>query len=158
MRLPFGRAHLAMAGVDLRAGILIVDSSSKTKAGFWCTNGWFRLVEETADNEELGRLVLEALSLSRHGMADPVLRGVPNAHILKALGMRSQLAFMKGTRSVNIERQSGRVTLSPHENRGRGGFVSIRGAEFAVEAGMETDPAAVGAAVRRALAMATSGE
>ena len=160
MRLPFRRKHPAMAGVCVRAGTCIVDSSSMAKAGYWLFNGWFQLLDESADDGVLGRTVLEALSQSplHHGIANPRLRSVPNAPILKALGVRSQLAFMKGSRHVGIRRADGHVTFHPYENRGRGGFVEVRGAEFAVEAGMEADPAAVGAAVRRALAVATSGE
>ena len=116
------------------------------------------VLDEPVSDEELGSVILEALAASQHEVPAPKRFTVVNAPVLKAVGVRSQLALMKGMRHVDVQRKAGMIALYPNENRGRGGFVQIEGGEYPVEPRLTEDPAAPGAAARRALSVATLGE
>lgn len=117
-----------LAALDLRKGRYVAHSSSLTVDGMWINNGAFVLLDEPADDRELGAAVCRMLDASRTGVPTPDLRGGPSAFapILDALGLRSWATYAKGTRHVDVEGDADVVLVSPTRNGGgREGFVGL---------------------------------
>ncbi|WP_326557256.1 hypothetical protein [Micromonospora sp. NBC_01796] len=117
-----------LAALDLRRGRYVAYSSSLTTDGLWIANGVFDLLDEPADDRELGAAVRRMLDASRTGVPTPDLRGGPTpfAPLLDALGLRSWATYAKGTRHVDIEWDSDELLVSPTRNGGaREGFVGL---------------------------------
>ncbi|WP_329110171.1 hypothetical protein OG792_14825 [Micromonospora sp. NBC_01699] len=117
-----------LAALDLRRGRYVAHSSSLTTDGMWVANGVFDLLDEPADDRELGAAVRRMLDASHAGVPAPDLRGGPSpfAPVLDALGLRSFATYAKGTRHVDIEGDADKVLVSPTRNGGpREGFVGL---------------------------------
>ena len=114
-----------LAALDLRRGRYVAHSSSLTGDGMWIANGAFVLLDEPADDRELGAAVRRMLDASRTGVPTPDLRGGPSAFapVLDALGLRSFASYAKGTRHVDVEGDADVVLVEPHpQRRGQGGL------------------------------------
>lgn len=117
-----------LAALDLRRGRYVAHSSSLTVDGMWIANGTFVLLDEPTDDRELGAAVRRMLDASHTGIPTPDLRGGPSpfAPVLDALGLRSWATYARGTRHVDIERDTDVVLVSPTRNGGaREGFVGL---------------------------------
>lgn len=138
-----------LANIDQREGKLIVSSWSNTE-NFWVMNGWFTILEDAeSDDLALGQAVREALSHSESGISTPPRTGLENP-IPEALGLRSETAYMKGTRSVLVVRGTAAPSLEviPEENNDRDGFIEIE--EAAEQLPPDVPATELAAAVRRA--------
>lgn len=143
------------AGVDLRRGRLITWSSSMTTDGIAVANGTFEILPEEAPDGELGEAVGRMLDASREGIPTPDLRTTsPFAPVLAALGLRYYSAYARGTLTVNVERDDGRVTVVPTRNGGsRHGFEGLTDQRLVAS---DPGPEELGAAVRAGLARCTT--
>lgn len=146
---------LAMAGVDLRRGRLVVSSDSCTVDGLWVANGAFEILPADVPNSVLGEFVSRMLDASEEGIPTPDLRRgtSPFAPVLTALGLGSYAAYARGTVHVHVEQQDGRIVVTPSRNGGsREGFVGLE--DRSLTTGPE-EPEALGAAVRAGLVLST---
>jgi hypothetical protein len=107
-----------MASVDQRGSALVVASWSKTTAGFWIANGWFRILEVGVREDELGSIALSAFDQSSEGAPLPDRHKVPLPPGAKALKVRSYKQYSMGTKSAQLLRVSGSVTVTPMKNQG----------------------------------------
>lgn len=142
-----------MATVDLRKGELIVCSLSQTVPGFWITSGPFFRIPEDSDDNELAGALDQALSSSRRNASAPPVKGRgPFAPVLEALGLRSYAEYMRGSLSVGITRDDSEVVVTPKLNGGaRAGFTELLDQ---VETLHDSSALAIAQAVRRALGRA----
>lgn len=128
-------------------------SSWSNTENFWITNGWFTILDAETDDLALGQAIREALSRTEPGIPTPSRAELSKkSPVLKALGLRSENAYMEGTGSVDVLGKNGAPNLevTPHENEGRSGFISIADAREQVP--RDVPPEQLAAAVRRALA------
>src|SRR5258708_40355640 len=144
--------------VDIYAGgdRLLVSSQ-------WCSGGLFlqgdrvEAVDEPVSDEELGRLGRSALAAGRDGGPgpDPDLERRADM-LLKIAGGRSWAQLVRSTHYVSVvwDDAGPGMTVNPTRSDGRG-FAGIRGQEIAVDAA--ASDAVLGAAIRRALAIAAGG-
>ncbi len=129
----------------------------------WCSGGLFlqgdrvEAVDEPVSDEELGRLVRSALAAGRDVVPgpDPDLERRADM-LLKIAGVRSWAQFARSTHQVSVYWDDAEpvMTVKPSRSDGRG-FAGIRGQEIAVDAA--ASDAVLGAAIRRALAIAAGG-
>ncbi|EWT01849.1 hypothetical protein N865_08260 [Intrasporangium oryzae NRRL B-24470] len=146
---------LAMAGVDLRRGRLVVSSDSCTVDGLWVANGAFDILPADVPDRVLGEAASRMLDASGEGIPTPDLRHGPSpfAPVLTALGLRSYAAYARGALHVDLEQHDGTVVVSPSRNGGsREGFVGRADQSLTAKAG---DSGALGTAVRVALGLST---
>ena len=144
-------SKIRQAHVDLRQDLLIVASYSKTVAGFWVMNGWFRTLSASSNNSLLGDAVLDALDRSASDVPTPPREARPDAPILAALGIKTTRKYEQGTKSVGVKSAAGEIEIKPTENRGRDGFVEISDIVLQVPG---RDPDHVGRVVREGLEQA----
>jgi hypothetical protein len=153
------------AEVQLRQELLIVSSWSATGGRFpaFIQDDWAQAVPEQVADAELGALVRMALAASRDGVPYPDFRNDAEParrrkRLLKLAGVRSETEFARSTRSVSIGWQDTEpeMRITPQRNGGRReGFTQMPDQVVTVDASL--DDASVGAAVRRALMVATDG-
>jgi hypothetical protein len=147
------------AAVDARDGRLFVSS--------WCESGrsfvqgdWIEAVDEPVEDGRLGTLVRSALAAS-HSVPWPDFRAGPTPErqrLLKLAKVKSEAQYMRGTRHVEVTAGDTRpgLVITPYHNGGRReGFTEMLDQEAWISA--DADDAAIGAAVRRALASAADG-
>jgi hypothetical protein len=140
-----------LAQIDLRGDEMIVLSYSRTKPGFWVMNGKYVRLRANVADDDLGRAVERALSATEHDIPPPSQDDpLPAAPVLKELGLKSYSSYMKGVRSVQVERENSNVSVVPTRNEGsHGGFVELLDQTEQLESPTSRK---LGAAVRRALA------
>ncbi len=140
-----------MASIAQRERKLIVSSWSNTE-NFWIMNGWFAILDVETDDPALGQAIREALSRTKTGIPTPPRAELGNNPIRKALGLRSERAYMEGTRSVLVlaENDAPDLEVIPQENKGRDGFIEIEDATEHLPRDVPSTQLA--AAVRRAFA------
>lgn len=138
-----------MATVDSRRDKLVVVSLSQTTDGFWIWNESFDVLDADVDDERLGISTLDALAQSRQSVPTPPPDADGISHVLTALRLSSYASYVKGTKSVGVEREK-TIVLYPRRNRGaRNGFEEIEGQD--VELSRDSYARALGEAVREAL-------
>lgn len=119
-----------LASVDLRQGEYIVSTYSRTAKGLWVLDGTPARLPQTSADDDLGLTVHEALGRSRSGLDDPTRDSEPARPLLELLGLADFATYAKGTRSVEVYRETagdrGTVEVTPKRNSGgRSGFVPI---------------------------------
>jgi hypothetical protein len=117
-----------LAGVDLRQGEYIVSTYSRTAKGLWVLDGTPARLPQTSADDELGLAVDVALGASRGGLDDPTRDSEPARPLLDLLGLADFASYAKGTRSVEVYRETDgdTVEVTPRRNSGgRTGFVPI---------------------------------
>ena len=139
----------ARANVDARHDQLIVASYSKSVAGYWVMNGWYRILDREVDDATLGLAVFDALA--RSDTAAPALPPegpLPIAPLVAALHLKTYAQYIRGVRSVGI-RGNGAIEITPTRNDGtRRGFTPIESATVTINT---PDNRELGHAVRQAL-------
>jgi hypothetical protein len=147
------------AAVDARGGRLIV--SSRCESGRSLVQGdWIEAADEPVEDGRLGTLVRSALAAS-HSVPWPDFRTGPTPErqrLLELAKVKSEAQYMRGTRHVKVTADDTRpgLAIMPYHNGGRReGFNEMLDQEARI--GADADDAAIGAAVRRALAIATDG-
>ncbi len=151
------------AVADTRAGRVFVTSwwTSEGKYPLLVQGDWVEAAEEPVGDEMLGGLVRSALASSRDGVPVPDFRNDPEwrhrrGKLLKLAGVRSETQYARGTRSVSVQWDDAQpdIEMTPFRNGGRrDGFTEMPDQVIIQDAA--ADDAALGAAVRRALAVAT---
>lgn len=138
------------AAIYQRGPSLVLTASSRvTTKRWWKENGWTAVLGADALDEDLGAAVVDALAASTEVAEDLPVPSGPG-YAARALGLASESAFVRGTAYVGLSEVDGQLTLSEHRRRS-GGFIAEQGmAQERLPAG--SDPATVGAAVRRVLA------
>jgi hypothetical protein len=153
------------AEVELRHDRLIVSSWSATEGRFpaFIQDDWAQAVSEQVPDAELGALVRMALAACRDGVPYPDFRNDPEPArrrkaLFKLAGVRSETEFARGTRSVSVGWQDTEpdMRVTPYRNGGRReGFTEMLDQVITLDASVNDD--GLGAAVRRALTVATDG-
>lgn len=143
----------AWAVVDLRRGALFVLSHSSPRRGRFF-NGWFRKLDESVPDDELGRVVRMALAESKTGVPQPNLRVEPEEWKLhrQAAGVRTYGQYMKGTREVGVVLDDSPLglRLTPRHNGGaRDGWISKD--EDAISLDHDSSDSDLGRSIRAAL-------
>ncbi len=147
---------LQYARIDQRGDVLVVASRSEIEKGHLRPNGWFRILDVTADADVLGQTTLDALSQSGIAPPQPIATPEPPDMILRELGLSSEAAYLKGAKSVHTRREN-LITFWPRKNGGtRENFTDLPGASFVLDPEQMRDPASIGRAARRALGRATT--
>ena len=146
---------VGLVSIDLRDGEFIVQSSSKTKAGFWITNGFLERLPESVTDEGLGDCILRAAAASAIGVENPEPRQpLPSlTKLLDEVGVKSYGRYMVGTKAVRAQiLDDGIVRVTPYRNGGsKEGFRPIDdAAEDLTSPPAETVAKAVRAAFQRA--------
>lgn len=136
--------------VTARGDRVVVESYSRTEDALWVANGHFEILTEPVSDSGLGRAVLAALEVSDEGILTPDWPLEPRVRpVVRALGLSSERAFMKGAVAASVDRTADELRLTPTTNRPRGGFV--RKKTGATEIAGDPSAAELGAGVRRAL-------
>jgi hypothetical protein len=146
-----------LANVDLRRGEYIVQSSSQTVAGFWISTGTPVRFSSTSSAMELGQAVVEALARSKQGVETPPRDAKLSQPLLDLVGVRDYAAYMKGTRSIDVDAaetpDGQQMKITPTRNEGaRGGFTPIAGKAVTI---IFASPGQLGEAIVRAFEDAT---
>jgi|SRR5271165_4072195 len=140
---------------------LLVSSWSITDQGFKVQGDWMEVSADPVSDSALGSLVRAALSNCRAGVPHPNLREGPTAErrrFLELAGAKSEAQYARGTREVSVrsEDPDSDLIVTPYRNGGRRtGFSEMLDQVITVQARADDD--ALGAAVRRALGIATDG-
>jgi hypothetical protein len=110
----------------MRNGIIYLQPSSKTVKG-WLVDTE-PVIPAPPDGRNLGAAILEALALSTTGIPHPENLNDPNAAaIVKAAGVKTYQAFIRGAKCVSIERQGDQLVVTPTRNGGWGkAFLFLR--------------------------------
>ena len=149
------------AVVDARAGRLLVASWSITEYRAAVQDDWIEVADEPVTNAVLGGLVRSGLANSKTRIPHPDFRSGPapaRRKLWKLAGVRSEGAFERGTREVHVtwDDSGPDIVITPYRNgRGRDNFTGMLDQVITVSAG--ADDVMLGAAVRRALDVATDG-
>jgi hypothetical protein len=153
------------AKAQLRGDRLVVSSWSATEGRFpaFVQDDWAECADEPVADEAIGTLVRSALAASRDGVPYPDFRNDPEPSrrrkmLFKMVGVRSETEFARGMRSVSIDWDdtSSEMEIMPYRNGGRrDGFAQMP--EMALTVDARAADADLGAAVRRALGVATDG-
>ncbi len=154
-----------IAKAQLRNGRLIVSSWSATEGRFPAViqDDWAGAADGPVGDEVCGALVRSALAASRDGVPYPDFRNDPEPGrrrkmLFKLAGVKSETDFATGMRSVSIDWNDTdpEMRITPYRNGGRrDGFTQMLDEAFTVDA--NANDAVLGAAVRRAMAVATDG-
>jgi hypothetical protein len=102
----------------------VVQSSSKTLAGFWVFNGWIEVASEGVAPDEIAAVVTDALSASAVGMPTPARADYAaiNKPLIQALGLRRMSQFQAPpTRLVSVYHRASGMELVPTRNGGTRG-------------------------------------
>lgn len=141
-----------LVGVTLGKSGFVVVSWTQAPAGFWNMNGYFMRLPVDVEAEVLGDVVTVALDQSNRLAIPDVKAGAadPFAAMLMALGLKTNTAYMRGTRSAGARLgDDGILKVTPERNEGaRGGFVPIVEKARSIE---DLSPASVGRAVQQAM-------
>jgi hypothetical protein len=141
---------------------VLVSSWSITDQGFKVQGDWIETSAEPVSDSTLGSMVRAALSNCQAGVPHPNLREGPTAErckFLKLAHAKSESQYARGTREVSVrsEDPDSDLVVTPYRNGGRGtGFTEMLDQVITVNSGV--DDAALGAAIRRALSVATDGK
>lgn len=119
-----------LVNVYLRQGEYIISTHSRTKAGFWVLDGTPSRMRQASAPSELGAAILTALEKCREGLEAPGRDGTPSRPLLDLLGLTDYVAFLKGTRSVEVYIDASgtqeKVEITPQRNEGgRHGFTPV---------------------------------
>lgn len=147
-----------MASVYEFADRLVVMADHRTDAGFWRAGEPAIRLPTSADDDTLGRALRRALS-EVPGVTPAThwkQYGVVRAAIAQAAGFRSWAPFDRDARECSLRESDASVlTIVPMRHGGtRGpdkGFHECLELQFSIEGG--ASPAAIGAAMRRGLAL-----
>lgn len=149
------------AVVDARGASLFIGAHSATEVQILVRDEWVERADAGISDEELGALVRQALAHSRSGIPFPDYwkgeRPPGTARLHALAGVNSDSAYMRGVRSVHVDREEGSPSLivAPWRKAGTRGFEPVPGQEITLDASI--DDAVLGAAVRRALDPGRSG-
>lgn len=148
-----------LVGVDLqRDGRVFVKTYSRNTNGMWMLNGLPRVLPNDEDAATLGQAVIAAVEASPSTIlpARNVREDPPDREFLAWLGLKTYAAYAKGVRGAMIDAfldGDRHLLISPQHNGGpKTGFVDIREHR---EKLTDWTPSVVGAAVQRALTLAT---
>lgn len=112
--------------VDLRLGEYLVVVYSSTPTGPWVLDGVAARLPEGTPAEQLGVAVAAALGRSGERDYDLTRDSEPARPLLDLLHLPDYATFARGTRSVEVYRDSGTVVVQPQRNEGDGqGFTPI---------------------------------
>ena len=160
----------ALVQVYRRAGHLHVEASNRTRwaeAGFWVASGEVTTLDEHVDDTTLGGAVLDAVARSRVEVPVPPRDATLEAGLFRAMGVRSRRSAMSGTCACLVSREKEPIpslrieALHNGGTRGDGrGYRALPGQPAPVDAVTiipldVVAPTTLGAAVRRALQVAT---
>ena len=140
---------------------VLVSSWSITNQGFKVQGDWIETSAKPVSDATLGSLVRAALLNCQAGVPHPNLREGPTAarrKFLKLARAKSETQYARGTREVSVrsEDPDSDLVVTPYRNGGRGsGFTEVLDQVITLDA--RADDAALGAAVRQALTIATDG-
>jgi hypothetical protein len=153
------------ARVELRGECLIVSSWSATQGNFpaLVQGDWAESAAEPVTDEVSGSLVRSALGASEDGVPYPDFRNDPEPArrrkmLFKLAKVRSESELTRGMRSVAVDwDDSGtEMKITPYSNGGpKAGFTEMLDQAFTIDS--SSSDGEVGAAVRRALTIATDG-
>lgn len=134
-----------------RRGQFYACAMSRTVEWLWIAGPPFLEAAGDATDEELGRLVLDALEGSRQDVAHPPVADLERVldPLVELAGVKSYRTFEKGARLVEALEQGGVVTLTPTRNAGRDGFLPLEGSAVTVDS--SDDAGAVGSGLRATL-------
>jgi hypothetical protein len=105
--------------------MLILHALSRTTVGAWILSPPVLTTTQDGD-EQIGRLILDALNGSRMGVAHPSHWDGFFDPVLKAASVRSWSAFARSAKCVRIEFTTNRISFVPMRNLGaKDGFVEL---------------------------------
>lgn len=140
-----------VAHVDARRDRLFVTSWSLDRWGMWRANGWSSELEDDAEPATLGDAVFEALGRSE-GLVEAT--DEPLAPVFRAAGVKTWGQYVRGLRSVAVDRRDDMISVTPRQNLGaRQGLTDLTDERRDL---VDPTAEAVGAAVRDALTRAIS--
>jgi hypothetical protein len=153
------------ATVDAKGERLFVSSWWATEGAYpaFVQGDWAKAVDESVSDTAVGRLIRSALAESRDGVPFPDFQNDPEPDrrrraLFKLAGVRSETQYAQGARhaAVALADSDSELKITPHRNGGRRtGFTEMLDQVITLDAG--ADDAALGAAVRHALAISTDG-
>lgn len=132
-----------------------IHASSRTVDGIWVLTEPCVKLSDACSDEELGDAALAALDASRNEVPSPPpgdSRSVLGP-LLRSAGVKSWSTFAKGTSSVDLRDEGGRISIVPQENREpRDGFRPDDAHVIVID---RQHGAALGARIREAFTHAT---
>jgi hypothetical protein len=144
---------MSVAVVYERGGTLYLRSCSETTQGVRIEDGPCATIAGSAPEDEVARAVLAALAGSRSNVPHPDRNSWSHvtAPLLKAAGVKTFAAFAKSARTLSVNQQLDRITLTPTRNEGKkAGFVFIPDKALTVDSTVSEGE--LGGAVREGLA------
>jgi hypothetical protein len=138
-----------------RRACYFLHPSSRTVDGFWVLTEPCVKLPDACSDAELGDAAVAALGASRNEVPNPPRGDTTSVlgPLLRAAGVKSWSSFAKGTSSVDLRDEGGRISIIPYQNREpRDGFRPDDANAIVIdrEAG-----AALGARIREAFRRAT---
>jgi hypothetical protein len=123
------------AGIYCRDNVWYVSSYSRARgSGVWQSFEAPICLPSSASHSQKGETALIAVRASTHEAPAPPPGFDPAALLLKAAGLPSFTKFAKGTKSIDVSLEDGKLTVTPQKNGG-----PRRGFEWLTEKKIELD-------------------